>query len=82
MTPVDVPNGLPVFNPWVIFFGLFFGIPIFLGGLARLLTGEPITSAHPMTGEPVPWTWIRFKGCNTAVASDFARFEIKRPRGA
>jgi outer membrane protein assembly factor BamB len=35
-----------------------------------LLTGEYVTREHPMTGETVPWTWVRFKGCNTAVASE------------
>ncbi len=35
-----------------------------------LLTGEYITREHPMTGQTVPWTWVRFKGCNTAIASE------------
>jgi outer membrane protein assembly factor BamB len=35
-----------------------------------LLSGRYITREHPMTGQTVPWTWIRFKGCNTAIASE------------
>ncbi|TKJ34439.1 MAG: hypothetical protein CEE38_18000 [Planctomycetes bacterium B3_Pla] len=35
-----------------------------------LLTGEYVMRRHPMTGETIPWTWVRFKGCNTAVASE------------
>jgi hypothetical protein len=35
-----------------------------------LLTGELVKTAHPLTGETIPWGWIRFKGCNTAVASE------------
>lgn len=36
----------------------------------NLLTGEYVMRRHPMTGETIPWTWVRFKGCNTAVASE------------
>lgn len=36
----------------------------------QLLTGQPVTWTHPLTGQTVPWQWIRFKGCNTAVASE------------
>lgn len=36
----------------------------------NLLTGERVNSVHPLTGEPTPWSWIRFKGCNTAIASE------------
>jgi outer membrane protein assembly factor BamB len=36
----------------------------------NLLNGEYVTREHPMTNETIPWTWIRFKGCNTAVASE------------
>jgi outer membrane protein assembly factor BamB/cyclopropane fatty-acyl-phospholipid synthase-like methyltransferase len=36
----------------------------------NLLSGEYVTREHPMTGETIPWTWIRFKGCNTAIASE------------
>ncbi|OGV73789.1 MAG: hypothetical protein A3K19_11980 [Lentisphaerae bacterium RIFOXYB12_FULL_65_16] len=35
-----------------------------------LETGEPVLAVHPLTGENVPWSWVRFKGCNTAVASE------------
>jgi outer membrane protein assembly factor BamB len=35
-----------------------------------LLTGHTIVGKHPMTGQTIPWTWIRFYGCNTAVASE------------
>jgi outer membrane protein assembly factor BamB len=35
-----------------------------------LLTGEPVTVKHPLTGESIPWQWVRFKGCNTAIASE------------
>ncbi|MBN2592007.1 MAG: PQQ-binding-like beta-propeller repeat protein, partial [Sedimentisphaerales bacterium] len=36
----------------------------------NLLTGKPVECDHPMTGEKIPWTWIRFYGCNTAIASE------------
>ena len=36
----------------------------------NLLSGKYVTREHPMTGEMIPWTWIRFKGCNTAIASE------------
>jgi len=35
-----------------------------------LLTGEETVRTHPLTGEQIPWTWIRFYGCNTAIASE------------
>jgi outer membrane protein assembly factor BamB len=35
-----------------------------------LLTGKSIMRNHPMTGETLAWEWVRFKGCNTAVASE------------
>jgi outer membrane protein assembly factor BamB len=35
-----------------------------------LLTGKCVMREHPMTGETLPWTWVRFKGCDTAVASE------------
>lgn len=35
-----------------------------------LLTGKTVTREHPMTGQTIPWTWVRFKGCNTAIASE------------
>jgi len=36
----------------------------------QLLTGEAVTWTHPLTGQTIPWQWLRFKGCNTAVASE------------
>jgi outer membrane protein assembly factor BamB len=36
----------------------------------NLLTGETVVREHPMTGEMTAWTWIRFYGCNTAIASE------------
>ncbi len=36
----------------------------------RLLTGEQLTIFHPITGQEIPWSWVRFKGCNTAIASE------------
>jgi hypothetical protein len=35
-----------------------------------LLTGQSVTTKHPLTGDTIPWQWVRFKGCNTAVASE------------
>jgi len=35
-----------------------------------LFTGEYVMRTHPLTGQTVPWTWVRFKGCNTAIASE------------
>jgi len=35
-----------------------------------LFTGEKIMRKHALTGESIPWTWVRFKGCNTAIASE------------
>jgi outer membrane protein assembly factor BamB len=35
-----------------------------------LLSGKYVTRVHPMTGETIPWTWVRFKGCNTAIAGE------------
>ena len=36
----------------------------------ELLTGKTVTRSHPLTGEVLPWEWVRFKGCNTAIASE------------
>lgn len=36
----------------------------------HIKTGERIMVEHPITGEPTPWGWVRFKGCNTAVACE------------
>jgi len=35
-----------------------------------LLTGKTIMREHPMTGQTIPWTWLRFYGCNTSIASE------------
>ncbi len=35
-----------------------------------LLTGQPVLAEHPLTGESIPLEWVRFKGCNTAIASE------------
>lgn len=35
-----------------------------------LLTGAPKLRAHPLSGEPVEWTWSRNYGCNTPLASE------------
>lgn len=35
-----------------------------------LLTGKTVMGEHPLTGQAIPWTWVRFKGCNTAIASE------------
>ncbi|NUQ62281.1 MAG: PQQ-binding-like beta-propeller repeat protein [Pirellulales bacterium] len=39
------------------------------GEAYSLLTGEPRLREHPLTGEPLPWTFKRNYGCNTAIAS-------------
>ncbi|HOE11935.1 MAG TPA: PQQ-binding-like beta-propeller repeat protein [bacterium] len=39
-------------------------------GAFSLLTGERIMTTHPLTGEKIPWSWVRFKGCNTAICSE------------
>ncbi len=36
----------------------------------NLLTGEIVTTTHPLTGDAIPQSWVRFKGCNTAIASE------------
>ncbi|MCK5801729.1 MAG: PQQ-binding-like beta-propeller repeat protein [Lentisphaeria bacterium] len=35
-----------------------------------LLTGKRSVYRHPLTGQNIPMGWVRFKGCNTAVASE------------
>jgi outer membrane protein assembly factor BamB len=35
-----------------------------------LLTGRIATRKNAMTGQMIPWTWVRFYGCNTAIASE------------
>ena len=34
-----------------------------------LLTGETVTRSHPLSGQPMPWSFTRTYGCNTAIAS-------------
>ena len=41
------------------------------GGAFELLTGKPRTRPHPLTGEPVPWSFTRNYGCNTAIGSEY-----------
>ncbi len=36
----------------------------------HLLTGEPRLRSDPLTGEKVPWAWVRNYGCNTPMASE------------
>ncbi|GAF88214.1 unnamed protein product, partial [marine sediment metagenome] len=41
------------------------------GGYAlNLLTGRRLTRKNPLTGLPVPWTYSRNYGCNTAIGSE------------
>ena len=40
------------------------------GPAYSLLTGEPKTRQHPLTGEPIEWQFTRNYGCNTAVAGE------------
>jgi len=35
-----------------------------------LLTGEQITRRHPLTGENVPWEYMRLQGCNTTIGAE------------
>lgn len=40
------------------------------GKACDLLTGAPRMREHPLSGEPVEWTWSRNYGCNTPLASE------------
>ena len=40
------------------------------GRACDLLTGKPRMREHPLSGEPVEWTWSRNYGCNTPMASE------------
>jgi outer membrane protein assembly factor BamB len=40
------------------------------GNACDLLTGTPKLREHPLSGEPVEWTWTRNYGCNTPLASE------------
>jgi outer membrane protein assembly factor BamB len=35
-----------------------------------ITTGKRVMTTHPLTGEDIPFEWVRFKGCNTAVAGE------------
>jgi len=39
------------------------------GAAFDLLTGEPRTRSHPLTGEEIPWRFSRQYGCGTAIAA-------------
>jgi outer membrane protein assembly factor BamB len=41
-----------------------------VGRAVSLLTGEPKTQRHPLTGKPVRWTFRRYYGCGTALAAE------------
>ncbi len=43
---------------------------LMVGKGCDLLTGKPKLREHPLTGEPVEWTWMRTYGCNTPAASE------------
>jgi outer membrane protein assembly factor BamB len=40
------------------------------GKACDLMTGAPKMREHPLSGEPVEWTWSRNYGCNTPMASE------------
>ncbi|MEK6259191.1 MAG: PQQ-binding-like beta-propeller repeat protein [Planctomycetota bacterium] len=40
------------------------------GRACQLLSGAPRMREHPLSGEPVEWTWSRNYGCNTPMASE------------
>jgi hypothetical protein len=40
------------------------------GSACDLLTGEKRMREHPLSGEPVEWSWSRNYGCNTPAASE------------
>ena len=40
------------------------------GRACDLLTGAPKMREHPLSGEPVEWSWSRNYGCNTPLASE------------
>jgi outer membrane protein assembly factor BamB len=40
------------------------------GKACDLLSGSPRMRQHPISGEPVEWTWSRNYGCNTPMASE------------
>jgi outer membrane protein assembly factor BamB len=52
--------------------GMIHGDTILAGekGACDLLTGAPRGRIHPITLQPVEWTWARNYGCNTPAASE------------
>ncbi len=38
------------------------------GSAFELLTGKPLEREHPITGQRVPWRYLRHYGCNTPIA--------------
>ncbi|MFC2075920.1 PQQ-binding-like beta-propeller repeat protein [candidate division KSB1 bacterium] len=43
---------------------------ITIGSMYDLATGELIRREHPISGESVPWTWLRNYGCNYPIACE------------
>ncbi len=41
------------------------------GSAVSMLTGEPITHKHPLTGSEIPWGYQRNYGCNSGVCSEY-----------
>lgn len=41
------------------------------GGAVDLLTGEPVLRLHPLTRQPIPWSYHRRYGCNAVIASEY-----------
>ena len=41
------------------------------GGAVDLLSGEPVLRLHPLTRQPLPWSYHRTYGCNAVVASKY-----------
>ena len=50
--------------------GVRHGLPTSGAYALDLLTGERLMRKHPLTGRPIPWTFSRQYGCNTAIASE------------
>jgi outer membrane protein assembly factor BamB len=41
------------------------------GGAVDLLTGDPMLRPHPLTRQPIPWSYHRRYGCNAVIASEY-----------
>ncbi len=41
------------------------------GGAVELLTGNTVMRPHPLTRQPIPWSYHRRYGCNAVVASEY-----------